>query len=318
MRVVILGGGISGLLASHAFRQAGVHPLVIECGVPGGQFLAGGLRTFRNVPVMRELVDGLGLVFTEFVAQNGILLRDEVHWYSQYFCKHPDETRQVLGDLWVKIHKTQMGTREKWPMRDAMMRYPKAVLRCDWERLLALLVAQSEIVTATFCRATETEVFVTDGGSYPFDRLVATLPLWQLEGRLWFDTPSGAALVLTLAYVIPLKDRYSKWESFYTPYTPASCVQRMSVHRDGYVVEASGRPFRLDLESDLQFLFPEGYQVRWVRDGLNGYLLPMAEEVRWPVGVAPVGRYAQWLPDGRAYDAYQAALLLAKRWCGAK
>ncbi len=317
MKVVIIGGGISGLLAVHAFRGVGVVPTLIERDKPGGQFFAGGLRTFRDSSVMRELLDVLGVVYTRFSINGGILLRKRIKRYPLYFQQDGcDEAGQVLADLWAKCHKTLPSTRKKWVMADAARDAAKGMLRCDWERLITLLVGECDPVKGTFDRATETNVLTVEGEIYPFDRLVMTLPLWQLEGRLWFDVPSGVATRLTMAYVLPHKDCYLAWDYVYTPYTPGTCVQRLSPHLDGYVVEASGQPTRLALESDLQFLFPDGYQLRWVRSGLNGYLLPLEQDVCWPDSVGAVGRYAQWLPDGRAHDAYEAALGLAARWCG--
>lgn len=317
MKVVIIGGGISGLLAAHAFSRAGVTPTLIERDKPGGQFLAGGLRTFRDNFMMRELLDDFDMIYSEFQIKGGILLREQIQRYPLYFQQDGrDEAGQVLADLWAKCHKTLPSSKKKWIMADAERNATKGVLRCDWERLILLLAEECDLVRGTFDRATETDVLTVEGEIYPFDRLVLTLPLWQLEERLWFDVPSGVATRLTLAYVLPHRDRYLAWDFVYTPYTPGSCVQRLSPHLDGYVVEASGQPTRLALESDLQFLFPDGYQVRWVHGGLHGYLLPLEQDVCWPDTVGAVGRYAQWMPDGKAHDAYEAALGLAARWCG--
>jgi len=343
MRVVILGGGISGLLAAHVFREEGIShisdeivqrdsarivrfrneslvPTVIERDEPGGQWLAGGLRTLRNTKAMRDLLDGLGLAYSKFMVASGILLRGTVRPYPAYFRQGLglEEAEKTLSDLWAKCHTTQPSGRKRWHMPDAEKGWSRAALQSDWEEFVKLLAEPCDLVRGTFDHATQGEVHLDGGRIIPFDRLVVTLPLWEVAGRMWFDVPSGAAVRLTLGYVLPSKDEYLHWDSVYTPYTPGRCVQRLSTYQDGYVVEASGRPMRVALESDLQFLFPDGYELRWVKTGLHGYLLPLEQQVDWPFEVGPVGRFAQWLPDGRAHDAYEAARVLVERWSGTR
>jgi hypothetical protein len=100
----------------------------------------------------------------------------------------------------------------------------------------------------------------------------------------------------------------------YTPYTPADTVHRFSPNVGGYSVEANGILDRDRLQSDLAFIFPDGYVLEGIKEGLKGHLLPLPESVVWPDNVAPLGRFACWDSRVTADIVLRDAMELKQRW----
>jgi hypothetical protein len=129
----------------------------------------------------------------------------------------------------------------------------------------------------------------------------------------WY-IPHGVAMKLNIANVQIRRDKYAAWDYVYTPYTPANAIHRFSPHNSEYAVEINGELDQLALESDLNFLFCEGWYIHSLQRNLKGHLLPLEQNFQWPGNVAPLGRFAQWDSRATVDTVHDEALKIGKRW----
>lgn len=317
-RVVILGGGAAGVVASWVFRERGADVTVIEPGQLGGEFVRpGGLRYIHFTERTERMVESLGLPYSDFIVEGGILLRGKVHPYPGLFAEMgEEEARAIQRDHYIK---TRRAAPEDDPFAAQAMNAPKAgaqrAIRCDFTDLFAGLAAGLKVVKAKAKEVKRGRVFLEGGGEVPFDLCVVTLPLWVLRGMVRWYVPEATCVRLNVAIVTPHgRDPYLAWDYVYTPYTPEGCVHRISHYEDGYMVEFNGEPDRTKLEGDLNFLFPTGHSVKFVRTGLNGHLLPLSAPPAWPQTIQPLGRFASWNPRATLDVVLDDAVKLAERW----
>lgn len=317
MRVVIVGGGVSGLVASYVFKKRGLDPVVIEARALGGEFMAGGLKYIHNSDGMCSMFDDLGIAYSHYTVQGGIMLRGQVHPYPKVFQQLPkDEAAIIQADHYRKTRRTEGGADAKKAMNDPAAVKPRRALRCHFPDMIKALAEHATAYKGTLLRIkTKTnELVMADTKRVPFDKLVLTVPLWVIKEAAPFYVPQGMAMRLNLVDVIPVRDRYAKWDYVYTPYTPANQVHRFSPRGRAYSVEVNGEMDRHHLESDLNFIFDEGWEIEAIKEGLKGHLLPLEHQPEWPDNIAPLGRFAQW--DSRATTdvTLENAEALAERW----
>lgn len=79
-------------------------------------------------------------------------------------------------------------------------------------------------------------------------------------------------------------------------------------------MESNGELDREKLESDLNFIFREGWYIEDLREGLKGHLLDLEKEPEWPDNIAPIGRFAKWDPRATTDVTLEDAEALAQRW----
>lgn len=319
MRVVIVGGGVSGLVASYVFKQRGADVVVLEPKTVGGEFLAGGLKYIHNSEGMAQLFEALGLPFSNYTIQGGILLKGKVESYPKVFQSLPkDEALRVQADHYRKTRRTEGGKDAPKAMNDPAAVKPRRALRCNFADMIKELAQRATIQKAGLLRIkTKTnEVALTTFKRIPYDCLILTIPLWIIQETAPFHVPQGMAMRLNTVNVRPVKDRFARWDYVYTPYTPAGVVHRFSPTGQAYSVEINGSLDRTRLGSDLNFIFNEGYAIEAIREGLKGHLLPLDSQPDWPDNVAPLGRFAKW--DSRATTdvTLDDAKALADRWMG--
>jgi hypothetical protein len=314
-RVAIVGGGPSGLIASYVFRLLGADVTLFEPGALGGEFLAGGLKYLSATTEMVRMFERLDIPYSPFTVKGGIHLRGNVGAYPEVLYKLPkDQAQQIRTDHYTKTRRLAPDEGAKTAMNDPDTKGPRRALRCDFKDLIDGLADGLQIVPKGVKYIGLEGIQTGDGGLFGFDYAVVTLPLWITRSMVNWYIPESSAVKLNLAHVIPKVDPFVKWDYVYTPYTPANVVHRLSPFEDGYSVEANGTLDRVGLESDLQFLFPDGYGVRKVIEGLKGHLLPLETAPQWPDNVAPIGRFAKW--DSRATSdvTLDDAFALAERW----
>src|SRR5690606_22946505 len=159
--------------------------------------------------------------------------------------------------------RTEGGADAKKAMNDPAATKPRRALRCHFPDMIHALAEYANAYKATLhhIKLKTNELIMSDGKSVPFDKLILTIPLWVIRDVAPFDVPQGMAMRLNLVDVIPVRDRYAKWDYVYTPYTPANQVHRFSPRGRAYSVEVNGEMDRDSLESDLNFIFDEGYEV---------------------------------------------------------
>lgn len=321
-RIIIAGGGVSGLVAAWAFQEYGKSVVVLEPGVPGGDFTKGGLKYIHKTKAITDMFDSLGLVWSDYTVRGGILLRGSVHKYPQCMDGMSEqESSRIQADHYVKTRRAEPDDFGARSMNDpAARKNARRAIRCDFGDMIARLSSGPRILKAGLAEIDSrgSRVKLTDGSWHGYDRLIVTLPLWVVRRMADFYVPHGLAVSLNIVHVSPRRDRYAAWDYVYTPYTPADCVHRISPSGSGYSVEANGDwdKIQLPLVNDLGFLFPDGFTVDSSAPNLKGHLLPLTEVAAWPENVVPLGRFAQWDPRATTDVTLAAALARAEEWWG--
>lgn len=320
-KIVIIGGGISGLIANYVFKRHDYARKcdikVVEVGKIGGEFAIGGLKYIHRTDNMVRLFNELHLPYSNYTVRGGIMLRGDVLPYPNCFeGMDPQERSRIRQDHYTKTRRTAPGPWSERSMNDPASIKPRKALRCDFEDLIHGLALKADVIPESFMRLTPKSASCSNQIKLPYDYLIFTIPLWIIRPNVQFYVPHGVAMNLNIAKVVPVKDEYAKWDYVYTPYTPGDCIHRFSPSGNGYVVEANGTLDNHSMESDLNFIFPQGYYISGMKTGLKGHLLPLPQKPEWPGNVVPLGRFAQWEPRATADVVLDEAQKLAKRWIG--
>ncbi len=322
-RIVIIGGGVSGLVAAWVFQRMGKRSVVLEPGSLGGDFLRGGLKYIHKTNSMVEMFDGLGLAWSDYTVRGGALLRGKVEpWPHCLDSMGEDEASRIQSDHYRKTRRAEPKEFGEKSMNDPSARKgARRAIRCDFHAMVKALAARTRVIphAVTKINSKEGLVQLTDGNSYWYDKLVVTIPMWITRTIADFWVPEGVAMKLNLAQVSPKRHTYAKWDYVYTPYTPGDCIHRLSPYEDGYTMEFNGELTDIihrKLFQDLAFLLPDGYLLNRVIPNLKGHLLPLPEKPDWPDNVAPLGRFATWNPRATTDVTLREATKLAARWWG--
>ncbi len=333
-RMVIVGGGISGLIASWVFTQVpGLDVIVMEPGKVGGDFMSGGLKYIHKTGEMEEMLRDLGVPYTNYSVQGGILLHGAVEPYPGVFRgMEKDRAMRIQHDHYRKTRKVEPDAFASRSMNDPESAGPRKALRTDMGKMLKELVARAPIVKKGAFRIEPHKVITVDPAtkqehSIHYDYLILTIPLWIIRSMVWFTLPESMAIKLNLLMVDPPQkgDDYAQWDYVYTPYTPEGLIHRISPRDGGYTCEFNGDwPLQSEggpgedlhwrLTSELNFLFPEGWALADVKKGLNGHLIPLATKANWPSNIRPMGRFAQWDPRATSDVVLGSCLKLAEEW----
>lgn len=319
-KIVIVGGGVSGLIASYVFqkwKQAEV--LILEPRRMGGEFLTGGLKYIHHSDGMVELFEELDLGYSPYTIHGGILLRGKVEPHPKCFTELPkNEALRIQADHYRKTRRTTGGKDFRRAMNDPAAVKPRRALRCNFSEMVIELARRARVLRNSLIRIrpSTNEVAITGAQRLEYDYLIITIPLWVVKRAAPFWVPCGVAMKLNVVDIRPIKDRYTRWDYVYTPYTPADAIHRFSPNGMLYSVEINGELDSSKLESDLNFIFNEGWSIERVKEGLKGHLLPLDSEPEWPENIAPLGRFAKW--DSRATTdvTLDDARALAERWLG--
>lgn len=317
--ILIVGGGVSGLVANWAFkkRRPGLNVKVLEPGLPGGEFTSGGLKYIHKTDAMVEMFEALELPYSTYAVRGGILLRNEVRPYPQCFAElGEDESKRIQQDHYAKTRRTSPDRFAAKAMNDPAATGPRRALRCNFDDMVDALAMEASIITkAAKVLATDRNTVVLDDHSVVhYKHLIVTIPLWVVKRMVQFYVPEGASMQLNVINVTPVVDRYASWDYVYTPYTPANLIHRLSPLGGGYSCEANGAVEQKQLMDDLMYLFPDGYQLDEVVPRLKGHLLPLAQRPAWPANVRPIGRFAKWDPRATTDVSLADALKLTEEW----
>jgi len=320
-KVVIVGAGVSGLVANYVFRMYGVNPTVLEPGTPGGEFPFGGLKYIHCTTEMEDMFDDLNLPWSDYNISGGILLRGHVKPYPRCFeGMAPEEAARIQADHYRKTRRMEPGVFGSKSMNDPAAKPTRRAIRCDFSDMISRLAARANIVKESMDRIVSrgNHILTTGGKRIKYDQLIVTIPLWAIRGNADFYVPQGMAMALNIAQVDPMRDRYSRWDYVYTPYTPGNAIHRFSPSGSGYSVEVNGNwddQIRPVLD-DLAFIFDGSFVVRTIKKGLKGHLLDLQEKPAWPDNVTPLGRFAQWDPRATTDTTCATAHKLARQWWG--
>jgi hypothetical protein len=316
-KVIIAGGGISGLVANWELRDR-ADVVVMEPGKMGGEFTAGGLKYIHRTGPMENMFDQLELSYSTYIVRGGILLRGQMYLYPQVLQgMDPKQAARIQQDHYRKTRRTSPGEGyAAKAMNDPAATGPRRALRCDFEDLIEQLADQADTINSGVARVDHERnvVFDMDGRPHRYDFLIMTIPLWITRRVCSFYVPEARAMRLNTAHVFARTGQYASFDYVYTPYTPADMIHRFSPRTGGYSVETNGTLDHDQLKSDLAFIFSDGYVIESVREGLKGHLLALPEPVRWPDNVAPIGRFSSWDPRSTTDTALEDAMKLKERW----
>lgn len=313
MRIVILGGGIAGLIAAHVLKD-GHDVTIIEAGKSlGGNFNAGGLKYIRvTVPMMNMLSD-LGVPFQTYTPRGKVILDSGMHpwppWGIAKPVHEPDDGEVLIsGEVirliqrihWLKTRGSLDGFTTTC-MNDPLGNGADPALGCDHAVLVDRLIQSIRPKVAINTSSLVTNVYMgnvecTDGGRTMFDRLITTIPLPVAAkiipiGQQAKPTHHGIAVVnVKTAPAEVERFRQYKWDYCYTPLDPL--VSRLSNSNGLLQAEA---PYHLNSHPPTAKDFAaNGWQTDGQAMHMPGHLVPMPANVNWPVGIIPLGRFAQW------------------------
>lgn len=315
-KVVIAGGGISGLICAYVFsKYRNVETVVLEPGRIGGEFIAGGLKYIHRTDAMVRMLIDLDLIFSNYVTRGGILLRGNVFPYPKCLRDmEPDEAKRIQDDHYRKTRLAEPGKHSARAMNDPSSTKPRKALRTDFESMIQALALPVNFIRLPLKKVKDHVVILGDGRIIPYDYLVLTIPLWVIRKCVDWYVPHGVAMKLNIINMAPRRDKYAKWDYVYTPYTPEDAVHRFSIQDAGYAVEVNGELDENRVAGDLNFIFNSGWWIKNIQSNLKGHLLPLKQQAKWPQNVAPIGRFAQWDSRITADVTLNDSVELAKRW----
>lgn len=318
-KVVIVGGGMSGLVAAWVAQECGHDPVIVEPKTLGGDFLMGGLKYLHKTAPMTQLLDDLDIAWSDFAVRGGVLLRGKVEPYPACLSSMArEEADRIQSDHYRKTRHMDIGTFGAKSMNDpGANKNDRRGLRCDVKALITAMAEGTEVVRAGAKGIERDHVLLDNGARLDFDKCVVTLPLWVLANMCPWYIPTGVAMSLNIVRLVAMgSDPYVQWDYVYTPYTPGDAVHRIAAVEGGWDAEANGDWARIESKvmDDIHNLWPDGVKVLRVAPGLKGHLLDLATQPEWPAHIAPLGRFAKWDPRATTDVTLDDAWRLAKRW----
>jgi hypothetical protein len=318
VNLVILGGGISGLLAARAFRHH--RPTLIEASPTlGGSYLSGGLKYIRATRNFEALLEALAVPWEHYRPQGGLL----TPWWegAPQLLDHPG-AMQAMGSSerikmqqshWTRTRGTSLGFRETC-MNDPMGEGNALALKVDhrllMDRLSASALEHGNVLTGVKVEEISQEWVGTSVCSYPYTHLITTLPI-VLTRKLapWLSLPIPTAKQLSVAFFTTrpsvLPPAAELMDYVYTPGVPY--VHRISRSAGSWQAEAAGDIPQSVIDSSVG-------GISHARSLLMGHLIPFDSEPQYPKNVAPLGRFAEWDTRSEAEKTLDRAIALAGEW----
>lgn len=313
--VIIIGGGVSGLICANVLKKFNFAVSVYEPGDLGGEFLVGGLKYIHETEVVKDFLDELDVAWGDYVVKGGILLRGEIKQYPNFLNKmNFVDSSRIRADHYRKTRRMEPGSFGESAMNEPANAKSRRAVRCDFADLIKKLSLGIEIFRTPLVKISDNKAFFGNGSIVNYDFAVITIPLWILKRISSWEIPDCVAMKLNVVLVNCVKDRYVKWDYVYTPYTPADCIHRLSPYENYYSVECNGEINLLELYSDLNFLFNDGWCIERIHHNLKGHLLPLQGDITVPKNVELIGRFASWNPRMTVDVTLDKALELSKRW----
>jgi flavin-dependent dehydrogenase len=176
-KIVVIGGGVSGLIASYVLsRRPDVEVVIYEETKIGGEFLAGGLKYIHYTEPMRQLMAELDLLHSNYNINGGIHLNECVLPYPNCFALMTRErVERIQSDHWRKTRRAEPGPDAKKAMNDPMSAKPRQALRCDFYDFVKALASRARVLKGSATALTEKTVTI-HGKEVPFDFCVVTAP----------------------------------------------------------------------------------------------------------------------------------------------
>lgn len=319
-KVIIIGGDIAGLLCAYLFKKYGVEVKVIEPGLLGENFIDGGLEFIYNTQPITTILNELDILYSDYNIHGGILLRDKIEKYPAYFKNKKIkkvEVQRIKSDYFRKTRLVKaIIDNPKKAISDLLeTTRSKRAVRMDNEELVFSLSKNLNIIKATPLSIDDSNVLTTRG-KFKYDFLVFTQPLWVLKDLVDWYVPYSLATKLNTVTVIALGHKYIAYDYILTPYTPSDHIHRFFSYEQGFKMEISGELDYYKLQSDLNFIFKNGWYLKDIKQDLFGFLLPLENKVQWPYKIAPLGRFAKWDQKITLDTTLVEIIELAKKWFG--
>lgn len=320
-KTVILGGGISGLLAAHAFRGRGT-TLIERSAKLGGTYLDGGLKYIRATPAVKQLATLLGVPWRLKRQRGAVLMFGELLPHPGWMRSLKPEIRRAIQRAhWIKTRGNESGFQETC-MNDPMGEGEALSIEMDHAAFMEALVGRAIAFGTTFITGANVESVITrpdsmglvqtaTEGVFWFDKLVNTLPLGVarrvfINGKL----PEAKAAPLTIVHAKSLPPWLYRLDaaSFDYIYTPDwAMAHRLSRTKSGWDVEISGSWPEPDVvETNLEKMGSTSVTFA------AGHLLQPEHPIVWSDEVLALGRFAEW--NGRSTVEKSLDRLLA--WGG--
>lgn len=329
-KIVIVGGGITGLMCAHQFLNC-ADITIIEKDRLGGDFSKGENKYTQRTDRFCALLDSVDVPYSVFFVKNGILLKDRIEKMGQEFFKKSKMNRleRLNDDHFRKTRLLEPPKNLKNSMTEpSLLKVFGAItkiserkaIRTDSIMLLEGLVYHLNGVKRVFSKVVGIGIKslkVENGETIYFDFLIFTIPLWEIKKIVWWKIGYYNAVRRNILFVQPkfpkvfLKkdgceteiifssDRFAAWDYIYTPYTIGGVVYRMSPFDNGYAIEVNGElttERKERIYSDLYFLFPDNWH--FIKDPviLKGHMLQSkgVDFSKWPKNICAIGRYARW------------------------
>jgi len=298
-RIVILGGGMSGLVAAWALRD--LEPVLIEGGpCIGGDFARGGLKLLRSTPYVGNMLLDLGCRYSPANPRGGILYRGSV-WH------HPGLLRSMDADQRYAIQSSHWSKTRGHPtvdpkcMDDPMGDGPQESLNFDFGEFklgVSKMMGERIMLSNKVIAMTGDSVITDHYGSrrtVPFDYAIITLPRWLASGIVPFtlEPTKPATLVIVTCENMSDMDERRQWDYIYTPELLA--VHRVVLSKHGAQLEVSSKHPVGNLLKDIAALGEIGYKIEAKRmHTIPGHLEFDSFPATVPENMLLLGRYAEW------------------------
>lgn len=306
IRTVVVGLGLEGLVAGWVFRQ---HPN-IETWIVGAYRRVEGVHAFTHTESIGNLLRELDVPHASFSPRDGILLRGTIEPYPACFREMERDDATRVCTAWLEKAHLEAG-RVNGELRRMRCAKPRRI-RCNLDEFACALNRGARIVRRNDWRL-EPGALVIGPHRIPYDFAVLTESVRVYRDRVWFKVPNTEATQLATAFVVPRDGaRFRRWDRVLTPFTPGGALHTVRASENGCAVSFSGTCARDSFFSDLNFLFPDGYDLR----ALDRFEQPAATRprLRTPENVAALGRDAEWLQSVEIDSVLDRSYDLMRRW----
>jgi len=307
-KVVILGGGMSGLVSAVAMRSTD-EITIIEPSTPGGVFSSGGFKYLHFTESTKCMAQLLGLDYYTVPIKGAILLDGKLHQYPEHLRELPKPQANHIMQL--HYAKTRRGVDIDRICVPSVMNDPwgpkPAKMVIDTDSLIkSCMGCVTKWVKAAAVSLTDHIVTTSSGSVHEYDYLINTLPLWVLAKFDGFSNHKEAKVFsteavanrLTIFKILSSTTRFKSFDYVYTPITEASVIHRVSMNYPTFDAETSSSITQFsDVMKDIRQLFGESALIV---GGVTipGHVYPSANVVDslsyLPENWLMVGRYAQW------------------------
>lgn len=312
MRIVILGGGISGLIAARAIIETGRagkphqnEVIIVESSkVLGGTFTNGGLKYLAATDDMKDLLGRMGVAFSCESVLGAVWSDGTAHPHPRWMMSIGTVDRlQVQLAHWLKTRGSLEGFRADC-MNDPADENKSALL-CDISEFIKKLAWDAFLHCNTFMETRVERIcprFVhTQRGRMEYDALINTIPLNVIKGLVTPDLSSGIpASKCNKISIVDVEgvDTEMWWDYLYTPFLPnVSRITRTSI--TGAQVEMPWSTVRPSMTVEDMTPLTRGSNRPLLlnsRGDINGHLVPLQQPIRTPKNWLMLGRYAEWDP----------------------